>query len=94
VVEPIWKGATELIICLARARMHNVIVVQFSDGYMDAVIIRDFPKADLIALLLKVSDGSYVKSTYDTYLNVIYLLSLQKYINVEFSKECFGLVVA
>ncbi|KAK1666017.1 hypothetical protein QYE76_054176 [Lolium multiflorum] len=70
-VEPIWKGATELIICLTHARMHNVIVVQFSDGYMDAVIIRDFPKADLIAFLLKVSDGSYVKSTYDLGFNSV-----------------------
>ncbi|KAM0872386.1 hypothetical protein ACQ4PT_038775 [Festuca glaucescens] len=43
---------------------------KFSDGYMDAVIIRDCPKADLLALLLKMSDGSYVKSTYVTYLKV------------------------
>jgi hypothetical protein len=38
--------------------MHNVIVVQFSYGYMDAVIIRDFPKADLIAVLLKAAMGA------------------------------------
>jgi sphingosine kinase len=48
--------------------------MQFSDGYMDAVIIRDCPKADLLALLLKMSDGSYVKSTYVTYLKVILFL--------------------
>uniref|UniRef100_A0ACD5WJK0 Uncharacterized protein n=1 Tax=Avena sativa TaxID=4498 RepID=A0ACD5WJK0_AVESA len=43
---------------------------KFSDGYMDAVVIRDCPKADLVALLLKMSDGSYVKSPYVTYLKV------------------------
>ncbi|CAM0883323.1 unnamed protein product [Alopecurus aequalis] len=43
---------------------------KFSDGYMDAVIIRDCPKSVLLALMLKMSDGSYVKSTYVTYLKV------------------------
>ncbi|XP_062207080.1 sphingosine kinase 2-like isoform X2 [Phragmites australis] len=43
---------------------------KFSDGYMDAVIVRDCPKADLLALLMKMSDGSYVKSPYVTYLKV------------------------
>ncbi|CAO2178000.1 unnamed protein product [Urochloa humidicola] len=42
----------------------------FSDGYMDAVILRDCPKADLLALLMKMSDGSYVKSPFITYLKV------------------------
>uniref|UniRef100_A0A453FPD1 sphingosine kinase n=1 Tax=Aegilops tauschii subsp. strangulata TaxID=200361 RepID=A0A453FPD1_AEGTS len=41
---------------------------KFSDGYMDAVILKDCPKADLLALLLKMSDGSYVKSPHVTYL--------------------------
>ncbi|KAL6614371.1 hypothetical protein ACP70R_036641 [Stipagrostis hirtigluma subsp. patula] len=43
---------------------------KFSDGYMDAVIVRDCPKADLLALLMKMGDGSYVKSPYVTYLKV------------------------
>ncbi|KAJ1285710.1 hypothetical protein BS78_03G297800 [Paspalum vaginatum] len=43
---------------------------KFSDGYMDAVILRDCPKADLLSLLMKMSDGSYVKSPYITYLKV------------------------
>ncbi|XBI29431.1 hypothetical protein VPH35_053417 [Triticum aestivum] len=43
---------------------------KFSDGYMDAVILKDCPKADLLALLLKMSDGSYVKSPHVTYLKV------------------------
>ncbi|XP_072149842.1 sphingosine kinase 2 isoform X2 [Setaria viridis] len=43
---------------------------KFADGYMDAVILRDCPKADLLALLMKMSDGSYVKSPYVTYLKV------------------------
>ncbi|KAG0539677.1 hypothetical protein BDA96_03G342300 [Sorghum bicolor] len=43
---------------------------KFSDGYMDAAILRDCPKADLLALLMKMSDGSYVKSPYVAYLKV------------------------
>ncbi|XP_006644804.2 sphingosine kinase 2-like [Oryza brachyantha] len=43
---------------------------KFSDGYMDAAILRDCPKADLLALLMKMSDGTYVKSPYVTYLKV------------------------
>ncbi|KAF7038099.1 hypothetical protein CFC21_048322, partial [Triticum aestivum] len=43
---------------------------KFSDGYMDAVILKDCPKADLLALLLKMSDGSYVKSPHVTYFKV------------------------
>nr|BAK06536.1 predicted protein [Hordeum vulgare subsp. vulgare] len=43
---------------------------KFSDGYMDAVLLKDCPKADLLALLLKMSDGSYVKSPHVTYLKV------------------------
>ncbi|KAF0917158.1 hypothetical protein E2562_016954 [Oryza meyeriana var. granulata] len=34
---------------------------KFSDGYMDAIIVRDCPKADLLALLMKMSDGSHVR---------------------------------
>ena len=47
-----------------------MVVLQFSDGYMDAIILRDCPKADLLALLMKMSDGSYVKSPFVTYLKV------------------------
>lgn len=43
---------------------------KFSDGYIDAVILRDCPKADLLSLLMKMSDGSYVKSPHVTYLKV------------------------
>ncbi|TVU34874.1 hypothetical protein EJB05_16729, partial [Eragrostis curvula] len=43
---------------------------KFSDGYMDAVIVRGCPRADLLGLLMKMSDGSYVKSPYVTYLKV------------------------
>ncbi|XP_072988577.1 sphingosine kinase 2-like isoform X2 [Typha latifolia] len=43
---------------------------KFSDGYLDAVIIRECPKLALLSLMLKMSDGSYVKSPYVTYLKV------------------------
>ncbi|XP_072952369.1 sphingosine kinase 1-like [Typha angustifolia] len=43
---------------------------QFSDGYLDAVIVRDCPRSALLALLLKMSGGSYVNSPYVIYLKV------------------------
>ncbi|XP_010905575.2 sphingosine kinase 2 [Elaeis guineensis] len=43
---------------------------KFSDGCLDAVIIKDCPKSALLALVLKMSDGSYVKSPYVMYLKV------------------------
>jgi sphingosine kinase len=64
------------LICLTSVRCMMWLSMQFSDGYMDAIIIRDCPKADLLALMLKMSDGSYVKSTYVTYLKVNYGFNL------------------
>nr|XP_010905575.1 sphingosine kinase 2 [Elaeis guineensis] len=43
---------------------------KFSDGCLDAVIIKDCPKSALLALILKMSDGSYIKSPYVMYLKV------------------------
>jgi hypothetical protein len=73
-----WNGCA---ICLTRVIMHNVVVVHFSAGYMDASIIRDCWKADLIALLLKVCDGSceihvcYISQGY------LFISESQKYVN-------------
>ena len=63
--------------------MHGVAVMQFSDGYMDAVILKDCPKADLLALLLKMSDGSYVKSPHVTYLKVGHFFTVNLIINLQ-----------
>ncbi|KAK1260891.1 Sphingosine kinase 2 [Acorus gramineus] len=43
---------------------------KFADGYLDLVIIRDCPRALLISLLMKFSDGTHVKSPYVMYLKV------------------------
>ncbi|XP_038981684.1 sphingosine kinase 1 isoform X2 [Phoenix dactylifera] len=43
---------------------------KFSDGCLDAVVLRDCPKSALLSLMLKMSDGSYVKSPYVSYLKV------------------------
>ncbi|XP_010268830.2 PREDICTED: sphingosine kinase 1-like isoform X2 [Nelumbo nucifera] len=42
----------------------------FSDGYLDLIIIKNCPRASLLALMSKLSDGSYVKSPYVLYLKV------------------------
>ncbi|KAG6519050.1 hypothetical protein ZIOFF_022539 [Zingiber officinale] len=43
---------------------------KFSDGYLDAIIIKECSKSVLLSLMLKMSDGSYCKSPYVTYLKV------------------------
>ncbi|KAJ4760916.1 Sphingosine kinase 1 [Rhynchospora pubera] len=43
---------------------------KFSDGYLDAVIVRDCPRSVLLSLMLKMGDGTYVNSPYVTYLKV------------------------
>lgn len=46
--------------------------MQFSDGYLDVIIVKDCPKAALLSMMLKMSDGSYIKSPYVMYLKVSY----------------------
>lgn len=43
---------------------------QFSDGYLDLIMIKDCPKSSLLMLLTKMSDGSHVNSPYVMYLKV------------------------
>ncbi|KAM0943936.1 putative sphingosine kinase [Dioscorea sansibarensis] len=43
---------------------------KFSDGFLDVVIVKDCPKAALLSLMLKMNDGSHVKSRYVMYLKV------------------------
>ncbi|KAK9133861.1 hypothetical protein Scep_013389 [Stephania cephalantha] len=43
---------------------------QFSDGYLDLVVMMDCPKSNLLAMMSKMNDGSYVKSPYVLYLKV------------------------
>ncbi|GJN17475.1 hypothetical protein PR202_gb04543 [Eleusine coracana subsp. coracana] len=66
-------GNAVFAIIRANGIMNVAVMMQFSDGYMDAVIVRDCPKADLLSLLMKMSNGSYVKSPYVTYLKVKFI---------------------
>ncbi|KAJ3670270.1 hypothetical protein LUZ60_010594 [Juncus effusus] len=43
---------------------------QFSDGYLDAVIIKDCPKSVLLSLMLQLGDGSYINSPHVIYMKV------------------------
>ncbi|KAH7662346.1 sphingosine kinase protein [Dioscorea alata] len=43
---------------------------KFSDGYLDVIIIKDCPKSAFMSILLKMKDGSHVKSPYVMYLKV------------------------
>ncbi|CAL9063504.1 sphingosine kinase 1 isoform X1 [Musa acuminata AAA Group] len=43
---------------------------KFSDGCLDVIIVRNCPRSALLGMMLKMSDGSYVKSPYVMYLKV------------------------
>ncbi|KAJ0966014.1 hypothetical protein J5N97_027152 [Dioscorea zingiberensis] len=43
---------------------------KFSDGFLDVVIIKDCPKSAFMSLLLRMNDGSHVKSPYVMYFKV------------------------
>ncbi|PKU80901.1 Sphingosine kinase 1 [Dendrobium catenatum] len=43
---------------------------KFSDGFLDLVMIKDCPKSALLSILLKLKDGSHIKSPYVMYLKV------------------------
>ncbi|XP_039130660.1 sphingosine kinase 2-like isoform X6 [Dioscorea cayenensis subsp. rotundata] len=43
---------------------------KFSDGFLDVVIVKDCPKTAFLSLMLKMNDGSHVKSRYVMYLKV------------------------
>lgn len=38
------------------------IALQFADGYLDAVIIKDCPRLDVLGLMTQMKDGAYVNS--------------------------------
>uniref|UniRef100_A0A0E0I258 Uncharacterized protein n=1 Tax=Oryza nivara TaxID=4536 RepID=A0A0E0I258_ORYNI len=50
--------------------------LDFLDGYIGTSIVRECLKADLLALLMKMSNESHVKSPYVTYLMVCGLVIL------------------
>ncbi|KAF9614122.1 hypothetical protein IFM89_015384 [Coptis chinensis] len=43
---------------------------QFSDGYLDLIVIKDCPKTSLLMLITKLNDGTHVRSPYVMYLKV------------------------
>ncbi|KAK2977125.1 hypothetical protein RJ640_017649 [Escallonia rubra] len=43
-------------------------LVQFSDGYLDLILIKDCPKLSLLALMSELSSGGHVKSPHVLYL--------------------------
>jgi diacylglycerol kinase family enzyme len=44
--------------------------LQFSDGYLDLIIMKDCPRWTLLNLLLKLQTGGHIKSKYVEYLKV------------------------
>lgn len=48
-------------------------MMQFSDGYLDVIILKDCPRSAILGMMLNMSDGSYVKSPYIMYLKVRYV---------------------
>lgn len=44
--------------------------VQFSDGYLDVILMRACPKLSLLSLMTGLSTGTHVKSPYVLYFKV------------------------
>ena len=44
--------------------------MQFADGYLDAAIIKDCARRDLLGLLFQMKDGAYVNLPYVEYFKV------------------------
>lgn len=47
-----------------------LVDMQFSDGYLDLIIIRDCPKLPLLALMSELNKGNHIKSPYVMYFKV------------------------
>ncbi|KAK3125376.1 hypothetical protein QOZ80_7BG0604030 [Eleusine coracana subsp. coracana] len=43
---------------------------EFSDGYLDAAIIKDCPRWDVLGLMFQMKDGAYIESPYVEYFKV------------------------
>ncbi|ERN03460.1 sphingosine kinase 2 isoform X1 [Amborella trichopoda] len=43
---------------------------KFSDGYLDLILVKDCPRAALVAMLTKMKDGGHVKSEHVLYIKV------------------------
>lgn len=72
-----WRSIHEYIFILeVRALIDqptnlSYIVLQFSDGYLDMVVVKDCPRWALLNLLLKIDTGGHIKSKYVEYLKVL-----------------------
>jgi len=44
--------------------------LQFSDGYLDLILVRDCPQLSLLSLMSELNHGNHVKSPYVMYLKV------------------------
>lgn len=44
--------------------------LQFSDGYLDLIMVKDLPKLALLSMMSNMNDGSHVESPYVTYIKV------------------------
>lgn len=47
------------------------VLLQFADGYLDLIIMRDCPRWALLSLLIKIQSGTHIKSKYVEYLKVL-----------------------
>lgn len=44
--------------------------LQFSDGYLDLILMGECPQLSLLSLMTELKSGNHVKSPYVTYLKV------------------------
>ncbi|RVX08568.1 Sphingosine kinase 1 [Vitis vinifera] len=60
----------EFVLSLRTKSLHQSRPLEFSDGYLDLIIIRDCPKLPLLALMSELNKGNHIKSPYVMYFKV------------------------
>jgi hypothetical protein len=65
-----------------------LVNVQFADGNLDLILIKDCPKLGLLALMTNWSDGGHVKSPHVMYLKVSWLKEYHYVAPVLFYANC------
>ena len=54
--------------------LYMVFDEQFSDGFLDLIVVKNCPKLALLSLMTEISEGTHVQSPYVAYLKVCHLM--------------------
>ena len=71
-----------------------LVNLQFSDGCLDVILIKECPKLDLLSILTEVSKGNHVKSPHVLYFKVSWLYCAKDlfFLLIYFAKKLFSIL--